>query len=156
MARTRTETPLFTFIRQRMVRNDYDYTYQLKERREYRYCPCYEPLQDSQLPVPVRCMAADLLKKTPKLHCRHKWADVNAAQWKAIRWFIFVVDAHRCVYCGAKATAIDHIWPVALGGSYHPKNCVAACTRCNSRKGGRPPESAGMEYLADRDTDGNP
>lgn len=41
--------------------------------------------------------------------------------------------------CGRPAECVDHIRPVALGGSSDPSNCRAACARCNLRKGARPP-----------------
>lgn len=44
-------------------------------------------------------------------------------------------DGHRCVYCGARADSIDHVVPRARGGQHVWENVVAACRRCNSRKG---------------------
>lgn len=40
----------------------------------------------------------------------------------------------KCVYCGAKATSIDHVIPVAHGGSSRRGNLLPACGSCNSRK----------------------
>ena len=37
--------------------------------------------------------------------------------------------------CGTEATAIDHVKPIARGGSNWPANLRPACTPCNSRKG---------------------
>ena len=46
-----------------------------------------------------------------------------------------------CVYCGRKAPDVqlhvDHIVPVALGGSNDLSNLVAACSECNIGKGKR-------------------
>jgi 5-methylcytosine-specific restriction endonuclease McrA len=44
-------------------------------------------------------------------------------------------DAHRCVYCGIKADTIDHVRPRSRGGAHVWTNVVAACARCNHRKG---------------------
>ena len=44
-------------------------------------------------------------------------------------------DAHRCVYCAAKADTIDHVRPRSRGGGHVWTNVVAACARCNHRKG---------------------
>ena len=50
-----------------------------------------------------------------------------------------------CFYCGTPAALglkklqIDHVMPVALGGTNDPWNLVAACYDCNAGKGSTPP-----------------
>ena len=46
-------------------------------------------------------------------------------------------DAHACVYCGNRADTIDHVRPRSRGGAHVWTNVVAACARCNHRKGDR-------------------
>ena len=46
-------------------------------------------------------------------------------------------DSHACVYCGTKADTIDHVRPRSRGGLHVWTNVVAACARCNHRKGDR-------------------
>jgi 5-methylcytosine-specific restriction endonuclease McrA len=46
-------------------------------------------------------------------------------------------DAHRCVYCSVRADTIDHVVPRSRGGRNEWTNVVAACARCNHRKGDR-------------------
>jgi 5-methylcytosine-specific restriction endonuclease McrA len=46
-------------------------------------------------------------------------------------------DAHSCVYCGHRADTIDHVRPRSRGGAHVWTNVVAACARCNHRKGDR-------------------
>jgi len=46
-------------------------------------------------------------------------------------------DAHRCVYCEVRADTIDHVVPRSRGGRNEWTNVVAACARCNHRKGDR-------------------
>lgn len=46
-------------------------------------------------------------------------------------------DAHLCMYCGARADTIDHVRPRSRGGLHVWTNVVAACARCNHRKGDR-------------------
>ena len=46
-------------------------------------------------------------------------------------------DQHSCVYCGSRADTIDHVRPRARGGEHSWTNVVAACARCNHRKGDR-------------------
>ena len=65
---------------------------------------------------------------------------------------LFRRDEHRCMYCGFEFSdddlTRDHIVPRVQGGTDRWKNVVAACQRCNHRKGGKTPEQAGMELLA--------
>jgi 5-methylcytosine-specific restriction endonuclease McrA len=57
-------------------------------------------------------------------------------------------DRYTCQYCGAQPGAesitIDHVEPRSQGGKSSWTNCVAACLRCNARKGDRTPAQAGM------------
>ncbi|RKR92653.1 5-methylcytosine-specific restriction endonuclease McrA [Micromonospora pisi] len=53
-------------------------------------------------------------------------------------------DGHRCGYCPAAATTVDHILPRSRGGRNTWKNTVASCYDCNQRKGDRTPAEAGM------------
>ena len=57
---------------------------------------------------------------------------------------IFMRDEHRCQYCGAHADSIDHVLPRSRGGGNTWLNTVAACGRCNQRKGNRTPAEARM------------
>lgn len=44
-------------------------------------------------------------------------------------------DGKTCVICkSAPATALEHIWPRALGGTDHEYNLQPACKPCNSKK----------------------
>lgn len=40
-----------------------------------------------------------------------------------------------CVYCGAPATTVDHVTPLARGGHEAEYNLVPACSQCNTSKG---------------------
>lgn len=55
-------------------------------------------------------------------------------------------DKHTCQYCGRKfkKLTIDHVRPLSKGGKTCFENCVAACSRCNAKKGNRLPSEAGM------------
>lgn len=58
---------------------------------------------------------------------------------KRLRFEIFKRDGFKCMYCGAhppKALLhVDHIKPVAEGGSNDEDNLVTACESCNLGKG---------------------
>ena len=57
---------------------------------------------------------------------------------------VFLRDAQRCQYCNRSAENIDHVVPKAQGGTHTWENVVASCRRCNTKKGGRTPEQAGL------------
>lgn len=57
-------------------------------------------------------------------------------------------DKGICGYCSSelsfsKAT-MDHIIPKSRGGKHRWKNVVLSCIRCNTTKGSRTPEEAGL------------
>ncbi len=64
---------------------------------------------------------------------------------------LFARDRHLCAYCGerhmTRELSRDHVKPVARGGRDSWTNTVTACRRCNTRKGSRTPEQAGMPLL---------
>ena len=54
-------------------------------------------------------------------------------------------DRNKCQYCGAtKNLTLDHVIPKSRSGTHTWDNVVIACNNCNSRKGDRTPEEAGM------------
>lgn len=48
---------------------------------------------------------------------------------------------YRCWMCGAERQSIDHVIPLAKGGSNWPANLRPVCTTCNSRKQDRLPDA---------------
>jgi 5-methylcytosine-specific restriction endonuclease McrA len=56
-------------------------------------------------------------------------------------------DRHKCAYCGEKATTMDHIDPRANMGPHLWENVVAACQKCNNKKGHRSVEEMGWTLL---------
>ena len=40
-----------------------------------------------------------------------------------------------CHWCGRVSDTVDHLIPVAAGGTNSAENLVPACKRCNSRRG---------------------
>ena len=65
---------------------------------------------------------------------------------------LFARDANLCLYCGNEFSrhtlTRDHVVPTSRGGRDIWENVVSACVHCNSRKGGRTPQQAGMPLLA--------
>ena len=61
------------------------------------------------------------------------------------RFNLFLRDGFECMYCGdADDLTFDHLIPRRLGGVTSWTNIVAACSKCNLRKGGRLSKDAGM------------
>ncbi|MBV9535751.1 MAG: HNH endonuclease [Solirubrobacterales bacterium] len=46
-------------------------------------------------------------------------------------------DGHTCQLCGAPATDVDHVVPLAAGGDDHPSNLASLCRSCHRRKTGQ-------------------
>ncbi|MFE4867661.1 HNH endonuclease [Streptomyces sp. NPDC056682] len=65
---------------------------------------------------------------------------------KRLRYEILRRDNHTCRYCGATAPnvplRVDHVTPVALGGTDTPDNLVTSCEPCNSGKSSATVDSA--------------
>jgi 5-methylcytosine-specific restriction endonuclease McrA len=64
----------------------------------------------------------------------------------------------RCVYCGSpldfENATLDHVHPLAKGGTHYPGNLVLACARCNRLKSDMLPHEffarfpwAGMNFI---------
>lgn len=61
-------------------------------------------------------------------------------------------DGKKCQYCGKPLTlskmTFDHIVPKCKNGLTKWENIVCCCLKCNSLKGGRTPEEAGMQLIS--------
>lgn len=70
---------------------------------------------------------------------------------KRLRFEILRRDNNTCQYCGSKAPDVtlhvDHLIPVALGGSDKPDNLVAACKDCNLGKSSMPADAPILEAV---------
>ena len=67
---------------------------------------------------------------------------------RILRRYIKDRDNHICQYCGSDAdVCTDHVLPRSKGGKSTLSNLVASCRKCNSKKGARTPEEAGMALL---------
>jgi 5-methylcytosine-specific restriction endonuclease McrA len=70
----------------------------------------------------------------------------------AVRRHVYARDDYTCVYCGRRGNrlrlTIDHVFPVALGGTNDVANLVTACRPCNLAKGARRLDDAGLRRFA--------
>lgn len=72
---------------------------------------------------------------------------------KRLRYEILRRDNHTCRYCGGTAPTVplrvDHVTPVALGGTDEPTNLVTSCEPCNSGKSSATVDSALVADVSD-------
>lgn len=83
----------------------------------------------------ARWRAANPAKVKARNAQRHQLRDTLTAQ---DRTYIAVLMNDPCVYCGAAMAHLDHITPVASGGTSHWDNLTAACASCNWGKAAKP------------------
>lgn len=95
------------------------------------------PSQDVQVP---RIMRLTLYDRLPKTTVRFN------------RKNLFARDGYRCQYCNQQRPmsqlSLDHVVPRVHGGKTTWENVVCSCMACNSKKGGRTPQQAGMHLLS--------
>jgi 5-methylcytosine-specific restriction endonuclease McrA len=61
---------------------------------------------------------------------------------------LFKRDGSQCQYCGStKDLTLDHVIPKSKGGQSTWTNLTTACQKCNSIKGDKTPEEAGMPLV---------
>lgn len=74
---------------------------------------------------------------------------------KRTRYEVLKRDNHTCRYCGGAAPdvvlTVDHVTPVALGGTDKPDNLVAACKDCNAGKASTSPDAEVVEDVRNAD-----
>ena len=62
---------------------------------------------------------------------------------ESVRWMILERAQGKCELCGASLEyegvllTVDHIVPIAMGGTDSPENLRALCSRCNTGKGSK-------------------
>lgn len=80
-----------------------------------------------------------------KFHKWHEYQD-NETTWSRLAYAeVYERDGFVCRYCGAvEWLSVDHVIPRCNGGGDEAASLVVACRSCNSRKGGRTPDQAGM------------
>jgi hypothetical protein len=70
---------------------------------------------------------------------------------KRTRFEVLRRDNYTCRYCRSTENplTVDHVTPVALGGTDKPDNLVAACKDCNSGKASSSPDEGTVAQVAD-------
>lgn len=71
---------------------------------------------------------------------------------RSLRFQILRRDGNACRYCGAMAPevklTVDHVIPVAHGGTDDPENLTTACADCNAGKAALPPDAEVVAQVA--------
>jgi len=83
--------------------------------------PGWEPLIGQYRPPPIDRPALNRKSVSPSLRKR-----------------VFERDGYRCRYCGSwDSLEVDHVHPVAAGGTNAFENLQTLCKPCNASKGAR-------------------
>jgi 5-methylcytosine-specific restriction endonuclease McrA len=86
--------------------------------------------------------------KTPAVIRLRKMARRDKRAVKFSRVNVYQRDGYRCAYCrkkfAARELSYDHVVPRSAGGRTCWQNIVTACRPCNTRKGNRSCDDAGM------------
>jgi 5-methylcytosine-specific restriction endonuclease McrA len=61
----------------------------------------------------------------------------SARRWRRLREVVFARDGRTCALCGGYADTVDHVRPLALGGTDVPSNLRPLCRSCNCSRGAR-------------------
>lgn len=87
----------------------------------------------------------------PRIVVLQTYDRLPRARVRFSRHNIFARDDHTCQYCGGHFARydlnLDHVVPRSQQGKTNWENVVTSCVTCNSRKGGRTPEQAGMRLV---------
>jgi 5-methylcytosine-specific restriction endonuclease McrA len=59
------------------------------------------------------------------------------AAYQRVRKVVLARDGYTCRWCGGPANTADHLVPLSRGGASTEQTMVAACLRCNSKRGAR-------------------
>ena len=70
---------------------------------------------------------------------------------KRTRFEVLRRDNYTCRYCRSTENqlTVDHVTPVALGGTDDPSNLVAACRDCNAGKASSSPDAETVARVSD-------
>ena len=84
----------------------------------------------------------------------------KAQKLRKSQWWLNLLNQGLCHYCGqkfaAKELTMDHVLPIARGGTSTPGNIVPACRECNrDKKLGTPVDDAFRQLEAERKARGD-
>jgi hypothetical protein len=81
---------------------------------------------------------ASLLKTRDRMKTTMRERRTDGTVPMRTRAMVLARDGYRCRYCSSEESLeVDHVVPLAKGGSNDPANLVASCRSCNRKKGVR-------------------
>ena len=119
-----------------------------------QFCPVYGAQGTTTLCAPCAAIRSARYKREYKRrvgtshHARARRKGVESRYFNILK--ILARDDWTCQLCGVqtpkelrgttdpRAPELDHILPIAAGGSHVPENCQCACRACNGAKGADP------------------
>ncbi len=109
---------------------------------------------DVDVPEEAPCIRTPSIEiPIPEVIVLTRYGGIPAQGLAFTRWNLFKRDRYTCQYCGLQPGAaeltIDHLLPRSRGGTSDWDNCVVACIVCNSRKGSRTVQEAGLKLRKD-------
>lgn len=86
--------------------------------------------------------------QVPAVIAIKRYVNKGRINLRVTRKNLFWRDNYTCQYCNNKFSkgelTIDHVTPKSAGGPKTWENIVAACRKCNQKKGSKLPRDAGM------------
>ena len=97
----------------------------------------------------IKIKSEKLIVFLPRVIKLKSYVHIKKRQISLTRKNIFDRDNHECQYCGNQKypLTLDHIIPKQKGGNDTWENLVAACSRCNIKKGNRLLNETNMKLL---------
>ncbi len=127
-----------------VVLNAGDGSFQTYNFREWRDISDAEPHPESIHTISFKI-------RIPRVILLMVFDQLPAKEVKFTRHNIFERDKNTCQYCGRiferKDLNLDHVVPRDRGGPTTWENIVCSCIPCNTRKGNRTPQEAGLRLI---------
>ena len=99
----------------------------------------------------ARINSANKSFPVPAVIAIKRYVNKGRISLRVTRRNLFWRDNYTCQYCNTKFSkeqlTIDHVTPKSAGGPKTWENIVAACKKCNQKKGSKLPRDAGMMPL---------
>lgn len=97
-----------------------------------------------------KIQGTDKVYELPKVMMLSQYAHIPHKENVPTRRNVLARDKYTCQYCGKSSKdktkmTIDHVVPRSRGGDSSWTNLVAACDRCNTKKGNKTPKEWGSK-----------
>lgn len=113
-----------------------------------RVCDTWFTSEHSDITCSKTCQTMHKREVRRDLEQRRRARKRNAFVANVYRLRVFEADGYRCHICHRKTDAtkavphpraptLDHVIPLAKGGTHEPMNCRTACFQCNATKSDR-------------------